>query len=104
MKAGTNTWPIVLVSYVYLNKDWSAMTADKAGLLKAFMDYITGTQGQGMLADFSFNMLPPSMNQWSTLWADGTIAQPASVTAFTFLTATDPWNGMAENEIGRAHV
>lgn len=97
-KAGTNTWPIVLVSYIYLNKDMTGLSADKAGLIKAFMDFVTGAQGQDMLADFSFNRLPPTMNSWSDTWSN-VIQKPAIVTDYPLLTSTDPWNGMQENVI-----
>jgi len=97
-KAGANTWPIVLVSYIYLNKDMSGLSADKAGLIKAFVDYVTGTKGQAMLADFSFNMIPAAMNQWTNTWTN-VITKPGAVTNFVFEESTDPWNGQAETVI-----
>eukprot|EP00445_Apocalathium_hangoei_P012834 CAMPEP_0203867660 /NCGR_PEP_ID=MMETSP0359-20131031/16650_1 /ASSEMBLY_ACC=CAM_ASM_000338 /TAXON_ID=268821 /ORGANISM="Scrippsiella Hangoei, Strain SHTV-5" /LENGTH=1314 /DNA_ID=CAMNT_0050785945 /DNA_START=63 /DNA_END=4007 /DNA_ORIENTATION=+ len=91
-KAGPSTWPIVLVSYLYLNNDWSSMSADEAGLLKVFVDYVVEpTQGQPMLKEFSFDPIPSAMNQWASIYAN--ITKPGTVTAFTFETATAAWTG-----------
>jgi ABC-type phosphate transport system substrate-binding protein len=97
-KAGTNTWPIVLVSYIYLNENWSAMSADKAGLLKAFVDYVTG-EGQDMLPEFSFNPLPVAMNKWSDVWENDIVKPTAGVTPFTFEESKNKWTGMGEHVI-----
>ncbi|CAK9046070.1 unnamed protein product [Durusdinium trenchii] len=91
-KAGTNTWPIVLVSYIYLNKDMSTMPPEKVALLKVFVDFVLG-EGQGMLPDFSFNSVPAAMNQWASVWAS--ITKPAGLQEMTLKTSTDPWNGQA---------
>lgn len=97
-QGGTNTWPIVLVSYIYVSKDLSAMSSDKAGLLKAFVDYVTGSKGQGWLADFSFQPVPSAMNKWTASWA--LITKPAGgLTAFQFETSTTPWDGQGSNMI-----
>lgn len=98
-KPGANTWPIVLVSYVYVHKDWASLSADKAGLLKAFLDYVTDANlGQSMLADFKFNSLPPTMNTWQDTWTN-VITQPVSVTNFELMTSTQNWLGMAPDVI-----
>merc|ERR1719375_382102 len=82
-QGGVNTWPIVLVSYIYVPKDWTSMSADKAGLLKAFVDYVTGPTGQAWLADFSFQPIPSAMNKWTNSYTS-VIPKPASVTNFQF--------------------
>jgi len=97
-KAGATTWPIVLVSYIYLNKDWSALSAGKAGLLKAFVDYVTGAEGQAMLQEFAFNPLPTAMNKWTATWTD-VIVKPVTVTEFTFEQSKAKWVGQGENII-----
>mmetsp|Transcript_85516 Transcript_85516/g.151339 ORF Transcript_85516/g.151339 Transcript_85516/m.151339 type:complete len:895 (+) Transcript_85516:76-2760(+) len=94
---GSMTWPIVLVSYFYLSKDISGMTADQAGLLKAFIDFVVGPEGQGMLPDFSFNGIPSAMNKWSETWA--TMTKPPTVTPFTYEDATEIWAGQASGKI-----
>jgi len=91
-KDGPNTWPIVLVSYIYLNKDWTMLSPGKAGILKAFVDFVTGAQGQAMLADYSFNSIPDAMNQWPNTWGS-VIQKPSLVTDFGFETSTNAWNG-----------
>eukprot|EP00747_Dinoflagellata_sp_TGD_P051967 gnl/TRDRNA2_/TRDRNA2_147641_c0_seq1.p1 gnl/TRDRNA2_/TRDRNA2_147641_c0~~gnl/TRDRNA2_/TRDRNA2_147641_c0_seq1.p1 ORF type:complete len:904 (+),score=158.83 gnl/TRDRNA2_/TRDRNA2_147641_c0_seq1:98-2809(+) len=96
---GTNTWPIVLVSYMYISKDISSFSANKAGLLKAFVDMVTGTEGQAMLAEFSFQPIPGAMNKWANTW--NLLTKPASVTEYTFESSTDPWNGQGSFVISK---
>ncbi|CAJ1357226.1 unnamed protein product [Effrenium voratum] len=95
-KNGTNTWPIVLVSYIYVKKDLSGMTVDKVAVLKAFVDMVLG-EGQDMLKDFSFDKVPAAMNTWSTTWA--TMIKPAGFTEMTLLTSTSAWTGQGANVI-----
>eukprot|EP00434_Breviolum_minutum_P010837 symbB.v1.2.009553.t1/scaffold604.1/size182248/11 len=97
-KAGTNTWPIVLVSYLYLHKDWSTWSVEKAALLKAFVDMVMGSEGQGMLSDFSFTVVPAAMNTWATVWTN-TIVKPAGFTAMTFESDTQRWTGQGQNVV-----
>jgi len=97
-KSGANTWPIVLVSYIYLPKDMSGLSNDKAGLVKAFVDYVTGESGQGMLGEFSFNRIPAAMNRWGNTWAS-VITKPASPTVFTFEESTSAWTGQGPTVI-----
>jgi len=96
-QSGPSTWPIVLVSYIYLDRDIMNWTADEAGLLKAFVEFVVGTEGQQMLPEFSFNAIPASMNQFSAVWTDMT--KPAAVTDFTFEDSTLPLLGQGENYI-----
>lgn len=97
-KAGTNTWPIVLVSYLYLHKDWSSWSVEKAALLKAFVDMVMGSEGQGMLSDYSFTVVPAAMNTWATVWTN-TIDKPAGFTAMTFESDTQRWTGQGQNVV-----
>jgi len=98
-KVGPSTWPIVLVSYLYLNNDWSSMNSDDAGLLKAFVDYVVDpTMGQPMLKEFQFDLVPTAMNKWADIYTG--ITKPATgVTNFAFETATTAWTGQGENFI-----
>lgn len=100
-KAGPNTWPIVLVSYIYVSKDWSSLSADTAGLLRAFIDFVTSREafrGQAILPEFSFNEVPVAMNRWVETW-DSVITKPASVTEYTFEAAATAWTGQGMNVI-----
>lgn len=81
MQAGTNTWPIVLISYLYINKDMSFMSPDTVGLLKAFVDFILSSEGQNMLPSFSFNAIPASMSRWAQSWS--IISKPANLTVYS---------------------
>mmetsp|Transcript_64311 Transcript_64311/g.130672 ORF Transcript_64311/g.130672 Transcript_64311/m.130672 type:complete len:925 (-) Transcript_64311:171-2945(-) len=97
-KAGTNTWPIVLVSYLYLHKDWSSFSTEKAAVLKAFVDFVLGSEGQGMLSDFSFVVVPAAMNTWQSVW-DNTITKPTGFVPLTFESNTEKWVGQGANVV-----
>ena len=100
-QGGANTWPIVLVSYLYISTDLSGWTVDKASLLKAFVDYVTGTtMGQAKLAEYSFNPVPATMNTWSTVWSTK-ITKPGGYTTdvFSFEDSTAAWTGQGLNVI-----
>jgi len=95
--SGEYVWPIVLVSYMYISKDISSMTADEAGLLKAFVDFVVG-DGQAMLPDFSFNGIPSAMNRWAQVW--NSLTKPSTVTSFTYEgNDVEAWVGQASNVI-----
>eukprot|EP00421_Protoceratium_reticulatum_P065861 CAMPEP_0168415874 /NCGR_PEP_ID=MMETSP0228-20121227/30456_1 /TAXON_ID=133427 /ORGANISM="Protoceratium reticulatum, Strain CCCM 535 (=CCMP 1889)" /LENGTH=861 /DNA_ID=CAMNT_0008429695 /DNA_START=195 /DNA_END=2780 /DNA_ORIENTATION=+ len=51
---GTNTWPITMFSYFYVQKNVSSMDRDNACLLKAFIEFTLSPEGQAMLQAFSF--------------------------------------------------
>mmetsp|Transcript_15540 Transcript_15540/g.29320 ORF Transcript_15540/g.29320 Transcript_15540/m.29320 type:complete len:910 (+) Transcript_15540:52-2781(+) len=99
-QGGADTWPIVLVSYIYVTTDMSSWTVDKASLLKAFVDYVTeGTKGQALLAEYSFNPVPAQMNTWATVWSSK-ITKPAAYSdVFTFEDSTSAWTGQGLNVI-----
>ena len=83
------------------SEDWSAWTADKTALLKAFVDFVLGTEGQGMLSDFSFTVVPAAMNTWSTVWTS-TIVKPAgfgTANELTFEGNTEKWVGQGANVV-----
>ena len=71
---------------------------EKAALLKAFVDMVMGSEGQGMLSDFSFTVVPAAMNTWATVWTN-TIDKPASFTAMTFESSTQRWTGQGQNVV-----
>ncbi|CAJ1346382.1 unnamed protein product [Effrenium voratum] len=98
-KGGANTWPIVLVSYIYLKKDMSAWPTDKLALLKAFVDLALGS-GQSMLPEFSFNMVPAAMNTWSDTWTN-VILKPANFATaeLSLLSSTMAWTGQGDNVV-----
>jgi ABC-type phosphate transport system substrate-binding protein len=94
---GQNTWPIVLVTYLYVKKDQLATNTKTAAALKAFIDFILGNK-DGLLEEFSFTAPDSSLNTLATTGA-GTIMWPAGMEAFTFEESTDKYNGMGVNVI-----
>mmetsp|Transcript_22990 Transcript_22990/g.47310 ORF Transcript_22990/g.47310 Transcript_22990/m.47310 type:complete len:912 (+) Transcript_22990:38-2773(+) len=99
-QGGTDTWPIVLVSYLYVTTDMASWSIDKASLLKAFVDYVTdATKGQALLAEYSFNPVPSQMNTWATVWSSK-ITKPVSYAdVFSFEDSTNAWTGQGLNVI-----
>ena len=71
---------------------------EKAALLKAFVDMVMGSEGQGMLSDYSFTVVPAAMNTWATVWSN-TIVKPAGFTAMTFESSTQKWTGQGQNVV-----
>eukprot|EP00438_Fugacium_kawagutii_P016177 Skav225029 [mRNA] locus=scaffold2061:100600:101316:+ [translate_table: standard] len=79
-------------------EDWSTWPVEKAALLKAFVDMVLGSEGQGMLADFSFVVVPQALNTWASVWTD-TISKPTSFVPMTFESGTEYWVGQGENVV-----
>jgi len=100
-QAGNHTWPIVLVSYLYVHTDMSSWPIEKVSLLKSFIDYVTGElQGQALLAKYSFNSVPSVMNTWeSNTWPNVIVKPVGYADVFTFETGTTAWVGQGENVI-----
>jgi len=103
-RGGVMTWPIVLISYIYLKKDMSAMDGQKVQLLIAFVDMVLSDEGQALLPDYSFNAVPAVWSQKWFLETTGTramISLPAvSGTTYTMEgEETDKWTGMGESVI-----
>eukprot|EP00929_Paragymnodinium_shiwhaense_P060674 TRINITY_DN302_c0_g1_i6.p1 TRINITY_DN302_c0_g1~~TRINITY_DN302_c0_g1_i6.p1 ORF type:complete len:891 (+),score=136.06 TRINITY_DN302_c0_g1_i6:95-2767(+) len=59
-QAGSTTWPIVAISYIYARRDLTTL-GDKACLLKAFMEYIISPEGQGLLPAYGAVGIPDSV-------------------------------------------
>mmetsp|Transcript_52905 Transcript_52905/g.123832 ORF Transcript_52905/g.123832 Transcript_52905/m.123832 type:complete len:948 (-) Transcript_52905:90-2933(-) len=99
--AGEHTWPIVLVSYLYVHKDMSTWDMDRVSLLKSFIDYVTDeSKGQALLATYSFNSIPSTMNLWSSSTWPNVIAKPGGYAdVFTFEDSTEYWVGQGEHVI-----
>ena len=105
--AGANTWPIVLVSYLYVKKDQTATNPrtaaalkasqqDWKGLLtKAFIDMVV-TDTDGMAAEFGFTPPSATLKALSRNAADA-IVYPTAMQSFTVETSTNVIGGMATN-------
>lgn len=61
-KAGEDTWPIVVMSYVYLRKDIDVFVSDpvERGLLKLFLESLYDDDYFGKCTDLGFSKPPPS--------------------------------------------
>jgi len=63
---GPDTWPIVAMSYFYLDRDLTAL-GDSGPLLKAFVEYVLSPEVQGTadsegkIAQFGFSPVPPEV-------------------------------------------
>ena len=84
---GANVWPITMVSYFYLNKDLSAMDADTAALLYAFVEMTLSTEGQALAEANLFVKLPQELLDYNTATLSG-LTLPSDIRKFTFETAT----------------
>ena len=67
-------------------------------MLKAFVDFVLGAEGQGMLSDFSFVVVPAAMNTWQNTW-DTIITKPTGFAALTFEGNTERWVGQGANVV-----
>ena len=79
-------------------EDWSSFSAEKAAVLKAFVDFVLGSEGPGMLSDFSFVVVPAAMNTWQSVW-DNTITKPTGFVPLTFESNTEKWVGQGANVV-----
>ena len=66
--------------------------------MKAFVDFVLGSEGQGMLSDFSFVVVPAAMNTWQSVW-DNTITKPTGFVPLTFESNTEKWVGQGANVV-----
>ena len=92
---GARTWPIVGVSYLYLQKDLTAL-GQSGALLKAFVEHMLSDEVQGtaeapgLISEFGFAPVPsavmelnrqalammklaPGVKEWTTEYADNTL-------------------------------
>jgi len=80
---GDDTWPITMLSYFYLNQDWTYMGGEQAGLLMYFVRYVLSTAGQTLAADtFGFAPMPQSLIDFD-LTALDSIQLPADFQEWT---------------------
>jgi ABC-type phosphate transport system substrate-binding protein len=97
-KTGQHTWPIVLISYMYVHENMQAWSSDKVGLFKAFVDYVLSVEGQTLVTKYGFAKVPSSMNTWQATWTT-LIQKPVNVTDFSFESSTEAWAGQAITKI-----
>eukprot|EP00435_Cladocopium_sp_Y103_P005069 s4220_g1.t1 len=95
--AGDSTWPIVLVSYLYVKKDQSATNPKTAAALKAFIKMVVDDT-DGMAREFGFTPPSADLKRLSNSAADA-ITYPSTMQAFDVESSTNAYGGMATNVI-----
>eukprot|EP00466_Bigelowiella_natans_P013909 jgi/Bigna1/77795/fgenesh1_pg.50_\ len=59
-KEGTNTWPITLMSYMYVEQNLT-LKEQNGQLLKSFIEFVLSDDGQTIAEEFSFVRVPASI-------------------------------------------
>ena len=83
---GAKTWPITLITYVYVRTDLSGLGSSGAVLL-AFLDSVLRDQGQDLLEAYAFVKLPASLSSINIKTMEG-LNLPSSVARFEFEDST----------------
>ena len=91
---GQYTWPIVAVSYVYVDKDQSA-NGETAALLYAFIQFVISDVGQELLGEYNFESAPADMIAISQSALD-MLVMPDDVTMWSFETSTEKGAGQED--------
>jgi len=91
--AHPQAWPITMVTYLYLQKDMSEWDDEKAGLFKAFVEYINEENGQAALEEFRFTKIPSTIVTYNNETIQQNITWPENMTEFTTEDSTAPWIG-----------
>eukprot|EP00434_Breviolum_minutum_P010838 symbB.v1.2.009554.t1/scaffold604.1/size182248/12 len=95
--AGDSTWPIILVSYMYVKKDQTMTNPKTAAALKAFISMVVNDD-DNLATEFGFT--PPSATLKAlSLNAANQIMYPTTMKAFEFESSTNAYGGMATNVI-----
>ena len=81
-QAGPTTWPIVLFSYFYLDRDLTSMDRLSASVLIAFVKFILSAEGQTLAQTNWFSPLPAQLLTFTTQ-ALALIQQPLNFETFT---------------------
>ena len=88
-QSGALTFPITMMSYIYVQSDLRAMNPDTAALLKAFLEYLNTPDvgfGQDVLAAYKFVKIPTEVIQYNTNTINTVIQWPAGMQPFIFET------------------
>ena len=95
---GASTFPITMISYLYLDKDLSGMDASSAALLMAFVRMLLSEEGQALAEDNMFVKLPASILVYNNATLE-TITLPSDYVGYTFESATLVEEGAADTVI-----
>jgi ABC-type phosphate transport system substrate-binding protein len=92
---GPKTWPITMVTYIYLEKDQTAKDPETAGLLEAFVRFVLSEEGQALAVENLFVAMPQELIDLG-LAALGLIEVPPNMVRFTRETSTDAEDGLQD--------
>lgn len=79
---GSTTWPITMMSYMYVNKDLKPL-GQSGLLLKAFIDYVLSDDGQTLAQEFSFVKVPEAIRAYNNITLS-TLMLNSTATPYTF--------------------
>ena len=85
-QAGPTTWPIVLISYFYLDRDRTSMNALSASVLDYFVKFILSPEGQALAQTNWFSPLPAQLQDYNNQTL-ALIQRPTDFVVFTNETA-----------------
>ena len=94
---GPNTWPIALVSYVYIRKDLSFITNPASRtLLKAFATALYDPDYIGLCSRFGHIPVPPSVRDMALAGIDTLQVDATPEQEWMFEKETDPGHGQGD--------
>ena len=97
-QAGNVTWPISLVTYVYVRTNVVSL-AESGPLLRAFLEYLLSDRGQKLVEDFGFSPLPTSLRDAVRTAIGSLLTTDPSQTAYIFEDSTASVTGMGSHVV-----
>ena len=82
---GAQTWPITMVTYLYLQSNYSTMEITNAALLKAFVQFMISKEGQSYGLENLFDAMPQELIDLAKLGI-ASVTWPVNMTDFVFET------------------
>ena len=82
---GPTTWPITMISYIYLDKNMTAMDDVTCGLLMYFVNFILSEEGQALAEANLFVKLPKELLDYNAVTLSSLLTPPTMPTFTTEL-------------------
>lgn len=79
---GPTTWPITMISYIYIERDLTSMNPTTAGLLLYFVNFILSEEGQALAEQNKFVKLPKKLLDYNAVALAGLLL-PQGAPVFT---------------------
>jgi len=92
---GNDTWPITMVTYIYLEKNLTRIDFETAGLLEAFVKFVISEEGQQLAVENLFVPMPQELIDLANDALD-MLTWPADKVTFTRETSTMKETGQAD--------